>query len=106
MTNTQIDQEAQTTKPEETVKNLKIEMAKSINKILKNRKIKQKDAAVLLKVKQPRISYLKNLKIDNVSLDTLTEYLYRLGYEVKAEVSDTTRGKPISFSINKTQENE
>lgn len=90
--------------PEKVVKNLKIEIAKSINKILETRKIKQKEAALILKVKQPRISYLKNLKVDNVSLDTLTEYLYLLGYQVKAERTETTRGKPIIFSVVKTQE--
>lgn len=90
--------------PEKIVKDLKLEMAKSINKILETRKIKQKEAAMILKVKQPRVSYLKNLKVDNVSLDTLTEYLYLLGYQVKAELTDTTRGKPITFNVVKTHE--
>jgi predicted XRE-type DNA-binding protein len=54
-----------------------------IEKVLKERGLKQAQAAKLLRVTQPRVSDLLRGRIDLFSTDTLIDMLARLGIRVR-----------------------
>lgn len=54
-----------------------------IRDIIDDRGWQQKEAAVHLGLTQPRISDLKNGKLDKFSIDLLMNCLYRIGYRFK-----------------------
>lgn len=60
-----------------------------IRKKLATAKYTQAEAAKVLKISRPRVSDLQRGKINLFSLETLMEFLERLGEEVRVEV-----GKP------------
>jgi predicted XRE-type DNA-binding protein len=70
--------------PEES-EHLKIraDLMIQIEKILKERGLKQAPAAKLLRITQPRVSDLLRGRIDLFSTDTLIELLARLGVRVR-----------------------
>ena len=57
-----------------------------VQKLIKSRRLKQKDAAKLLRVSQPRVSDLMRGRIDLFSTDTLIDMLARLGVRVRLSV--------------------
>jgi len=54
-----------------------------LTKVITSRRLRQKDAAKILGVTQPRISELLNGRIDLFSCDTLIDMLARLGVAVR-----------------------
>jgi len=58
----------------------------AVQKLIKSRKLKQKDAAKLLRVSQPRVSDLTRGRIDLFSTDALIDMLARLGVRVRLNV--------------------
>ena len=71
------------------VENLKLRSALliAINEELDARGLKQKEAAELLHITQPRISALKQGKVNDFRLDTLVDIAHRLGLHVSMEVA-------------------
>ena len=55
----------------------------AVQKLIKSRKLKQKDAAKRLGVSQPRVSDLMRGRIDLFSTDSLIDMLARLGVRVR-----------------------
>lgn len=64
----------------------------AVQKLIKSRKLKQKDAAKLLRVSQPRVSDLMRGRIDLFSTDTLIDMLARLGIRVRLSMK-AVRGR-------------
>jgi predicted XRE-type DNA-binding protein len=61
---------------------LKAELARQISNIIKKKKLKQKDAADLLKVDQPKISALSCGKLSGFSLERLLRFLVILNQDI------------------------
>ncbi|HEB93388.1 MAG TPA: XRE family transcriptional regulator [Gammaproteobacteria bacterium] len=59
----------------------------AINEELDFRGLKQKEAAALLHITQPRASALKQGKVNVFRLDTLVDITHRLGLRVSMEVT-------------------
>jgi len=57
-----------------------------VQKLISGRRLKQKEAAALLRISQPRVSDLVRGRIDLFSTDTLIDMLARLGARVRLAV--------------------
>jgi len=57
-----------------------------VQKLIASRRLKQRDAAKLLRVSQPRVSGLVRGRIDLFSADALIDMLARLGARVRLSV--------------------
>jgi predicted XRE-type DNA-binding protein len=66
---------------------LKAQLGAEIFHILEHRKLTQTKAAVILGVKQPEISRLKNGKFSYYSVERLMRFLERLNCEVSIHIS-------------------
>jgi predicted XRE-type DNA-binding protein len=70
--------------------------------LLKNRALKQKDAAVLLDISQPDVSHLMNGHVSRFTTDKLLDFLKRLEQKVTIEISPHHAGEPyqsVAFCI-------
>ena len=66
-----------------TERQTKTQLAFTINELLKNRKLKQREIAELLGIPQPKVSALKNYRLDNFSVERLMEFLTALDRDVE-----------------------
>jgi predicted XRE-type DNA-binding protein len=94
------------------VQNLKIQLSNAIIKLIKNKKMKQKEIQSILDIKQPRVSNLMNRKIDKFSIDSLLEYLNKIGYVIveyheksQEEYLNNIKRKLISSIVNIIKDN-
>ena len=62
-----------------------------VQKLIAARRLKQRDAAEILRVSQPRVSDLLRGRIDLFSTDALIDMLARLGARVRFTVKPTRR---------------
>jgi predicted XRE-type DNA-binding protein len=72
--------------PEETLS--KVKMAIKINEIIAQKGYKQKKAAEILKIDQPKISALKNGRLRGFSFERLLFFLDALNYDVEIRIKD------------------
>ena len=86
------------------VQNLKIQLSNAIIKLIKNKKMKQKEIQAILDIKQPRVSNLMNRKIDKFSIDSLIDYLAKIGYKVNLGVHESNKS-PISIQFVNVNKN-
>ena len=61
----------------------KTRLALAVNDLLKNRKLKQREAATLLGIPQPKVSALKNYRLDQFSVEKLMEFLTSLNQDIE-----------------------
>lgn len=61
----------------------KTRLALAVNDLLKNRKLKQREIATLLNIPQPKVSALKNYRLDQFSVEKLMEFLTALNHDVE-----------------------
>ena len=61
----------------------KTRLALAVNNLLKARKLKQREAADLLHIPQPKVSALKNYRLDQFSVERLLEFLTALNQDVE-----------------------
>jgi predicted XRE-type DNA-binding protein len=66
--------------------------------IIEDRKLKQKEAAKLFGVSQPRISDVKRGKMDAFTIDSLVTMLARAGMRVKVNVVDIAT-EPATYAV-------
>ena len=66
---------------------LRSELMIAISETIKERSLKQQDAAKLLHISQPRVSALLKGKLDEFRLDTLVDLAHRLGLHVSINVA-------------------
>ena len=79
---------------------LKAEMMIAIRDLIDVKKWSQSEAAEMLGVSQPRISNLKNGKIDKFSVDMLMGMLVKLGFKFEFKYTPAERKKPkLSMSV-------
>ncbi|WP_454710508.1 helix-turn-helix domain-containing protein [Delftia acidovorans] len=67
--------------------------------IIYQKKWTQSEAAAALGVAQPRISEIKQAKLEKFSVDFLMTILIKLGYKLKVEFDPSSKNKPISISL-------
>ncbi len=61
----------------------KTRLALAVNELLKSRKLKQREIATLLGIPQPKVSALKNYRLDYFSVERLMEFLTALNQDVE-----------------------
>ena len=88
--------------PEERL--AKAELARQINKLIKQQKMTQVDAAKLLDIDQPKVSALHKGKLAGFSLERLFRFLNVLGQNVTIKITPKSRSKQeagVSVSVPK-----
>ena len=69
--------------PDAADRQTKTRLALAVNELLKARKLKQREIAELLHVPQPKVSALKNYRLDQFSVERLMEFLIALDQDVE-----------------------
>jgi predicted XRE-type DNA-binding protein len=67
----------------------KTRLVLAINRIIKDQRLKQIDAARLLGVPQPKVSALVNYRLDGFSVEKLMDFIVALGRDVEIIVRPT-----------------
>ena len=67
-----------------------------VQKLIASRRLKQKEAAALLRISQPRVSDLVRGRIDLFSTDTLIDMLARLGPRVRLAVKPDRLNRKVA----------
>ena len=75
--------------PDANERQTKTRLALAINRIIKDQRLKQIDAARLLWVPQPKVSALVNYRLDGFSVEKLMEFIVALGRDVEIIVRPT-----------------
>jgi predicted XRE-type DNA-binding protein len=78
---------------------IKTRLALAVNELLKARKLKQREIASVLGVPQPKVSALKNYRLDQFSVERLMEFLTALNQDVEITIrprDNTTQAGHIS----------
>src|SRR5947209_12941202 len=70
-----------------------------VYKILTDRKLKQREIAALLGIKQPEVSHLMNGHFSRFTTDKLLEFLKKLDQKVTIQVSRHRKGEPYQEVI-------
>lgn len=73
-------------RPDAGERQTKTRLAMAVNEIIADRKLRQADAAQLLGVPQPRISSLKNYKLNDFSVQKLMDFLTALDQDVEINI--------------------
>jgi predicted XRE-type DNA-binding protein len=76
--------------PNAAERQTKTRLAIAVNESLKARKLKQREAAKVLGVPQPKISALKNYRLDQFSVERLMEFLTALNHDVEIMIRPRT----------------
>ena len=72
--------------PDETL--AKVEIAIKINDIIAQKNLKQKEAAKVLGIDQPKVSALKNGRLRGFSFERLLQFLNALNYDVEIRIKN------------------
>jgi predicted XRE-type DNA-binding protein len=64
----------------------KLRLAVEINRLIKDQRLTQVTAAERLEVSQPKVSSLKNYKLDGFSVERLMSFLLALGQDVEIRI--------------------
>ena len=64
----------------------KTRLALAVNELLKARNLKQREIAELLNIAQPKVSALKNYRLDQFSVERLMEFLTALDQDVEITI--------------------
>ncbi len=72
--------------PDAAERQTKTRLALAVNELLKSRKLKQRETAELLGVPQPKVSALKNYRLDQFSVEKLMEFLTALNQDVEITI--------------------
>ena len=81
--------------PEEAL--AKAELARQIYRVIKKKRLTQKQAALALGVDQPKISALISGKLSGFSLERLFRFLNELGQDVTIKVKPKSRTRKKGF---------
>jgi predicted XRE-type DNA-binding protein len=69
--------------PDAVERQTKTRLAMQVNELLKERRLKQVEAASVLSVPQPKVSALSNYRLDGFSVEKLMEFLTLLNQDVE-----------------------
>ena len=78
--------------PDAAERQIKTRLALAVNDLLRSRKLKQREIAVLLSVPQPKVSALKNYRLDQFSVEKLMEFLTALDQDVEIMIRPRANG--------------
>lgn len=84
------------------ITDIKVKLSEAITKVIQSKKLKQSEVQEILDIKQPRVSDLMNGKVDKFSIDSLLEYLNKIGYFLDVELNNSTKN-PVSMKMKQTQ---
>ena len=73
--------------PDAIDRDTKVRLAVKINKLFAAQRLNQVRAAALLDISQPKISALKNYRLDGFSVERLMNFIAALGEDVKISFS-------------------
>jgi predicted XRE-type DNA-binding protein len=79
--------------PDATERQTKTRLALAVNEILKTRKLKQREVALLLSIPQPKVSALKNYRLDQFSIEKLMTFLTALNQDVEIMIRPHTTNR-------------
>ncbi len=65
-----------------------------VYKLLKDKKLEQREIALLLGIKQPEVSHLMNGHFNRFTTDKLLDFLKRLDRKVTIQISQHKAGEP------------
>ena len=86
--------------PDAVERQTKTRLAYAINEILNKRKLKQREAANLLGIPQPKVSVIMNYLLDNISVERLMEILVALDQDVEIRIRPrATKSKSSRISV-------
>ena len=86
--------------PDAAERQTKTRLAFAINELLKSRRLKQREAAELLGIPQPKVSAIKNYRLDNISVERLMEFLTALDQDVEIRIRPrATKSKGGRISV-------
>jgi predicted XRE-type DNA-binding protein len=77
--------------PDAAETDTKVRLVVAINQSLAARKLTQASAAALLGVNQPKVSALKNFRIDGFSVERLMTFLTALGSDIEIRIKTPRR---------------
>ena len=72
--------------PDAAELDIKVRLAVEIVRLINARRLSQVTAAALLKINQPKVSALKNYKLDGFSVERLMTFLLALGQDVEIRI--------------------
>ena len=72
---------------------IKTRLALTVNELLKSRKLKQREVALLLNIPQPKVSALINYRLDNFSVERLMAFLTALDQDVDIVIRPRTKSR-------------
>ena len=75
---------------------LKVELALEVNRVLKQRKLTQAQAAELLGIVQPHVSDLVRYRLNRFSVERLMQFLTQLGKDVEIRIATLPARHPRS----------
>lgn len=76
--------------PDAAQRQTKTRLALAVNELLKSRNLKQREIATLLNIPQPKVSALKNYRLDQFSVERLMEFLTALNQDVEIMIRPHT----------------
>lgn len=79
--------------PDAAERQTKTRLAFEVNELLKSRKLKQREIATLLNIPQPKVSALKNYRLDQFSVERLMEFLTALDQDVEIMIRPRSNAK-------------
>lgn len=86
--------------PDAAERQTKTRLAFAINELLKSRRLKQREAAELLGIPQPKVSAIKNYRLDSISVERLMELLTALDQNVEIRIRPrATKGRGGRISV-------
>jgi predicted XRE-type DNA-binding protein len=81
--------------PDAAERQTKTRLALAVNELLKSRKLKQREIATLLNIPQPKVSALKNYRLDQFSVERLMEFLTILNQDVEIMIRPRNNSNEI-----------
>jgi predicted XRE-type DNA-binding protein len=86
--------------PDAAELDIKVRLAVEIVRLINARRLSQMAAGALLKINQPKISALKNYKLDGFSVERLMTFLLALGQDVEIRIRSRGASKsPGKFLV-------
>ncbi len=80
--------------PNAAEKQTKVRLAVALNRIIENKGLEQSAAASLLKINQPKISALRNYRLNGFSVERLMKFVNALGHDVEISIRTRTSRRP------------
>ncbi len=78
---------------------LKSYLFMSLQEAIANSKKNQNEIAKLIGADQPKVSKIINGKLDEFSIERITEYMQKLGYDIHISTSPAPKERPVGTVI-------